>query len=180
MTGIDHSTGNFYGFGVRPMNMIVTADSTLSDADMKNKLLALATAQGHPYAVIVRQLAGTGGPAAGDDPQEFFMAQAQGRGANAPVARGMRVAKLFPDGHEEPMRGAEIFGLTASSFKEIAAASRTRSVQDVNFAPAGNILTGGGIGGPVLYQVPSLLFANVTIRKPRGTTPLLPVVGPPR
>ena len=47
-------------------------------------------------------------------------------------------------------------------------------------APAGNILTGGGIGGPVLYQVPSLLFANVTIRKPRGTTPLLPVVGPPR
>jgi hypothetical protein len=180
VTGVPHSTGNHFGFGVRPLNLIVTADSTMSDADIRRKLLALATAQGHPYAVIVRQLSGTGGPAAGEDPQEFFMAQAQGRGANAPVARGMRVAKVFPDGHEEPMRGAEIFGLTAGSFKEIAAASRTRSVEDINFAGSGNILTGGGIGGAVLFQVPSLLFANVTIRKPRGTTPILPVVGPPQ
>jgi hypothetical protein len=179
ITGVEHSTGNHFGFGVRPMNLIVTADTTVSDADIRSKLQALAAAQGHPYAVIVRGLAGTSGPAAGEDPQEFFMAQAQGRAANGPVARAMRVAKLFPDGHEEPMRGAEIFGLTAASFKEIAAASRTRSVQDVNFSGGGNILTGGGVGGPVLYQVPSLLFANVTIRKPRGTTPILPVVAPP-
>lgn len=178
VTGVDHSTGNYFGFGVRPLNLIVTSDSTLSDADIRSKLQALAAAQGHPYAVIVRALSGTSGP--GDDPQEFFMAQAQGRGANAPVARGIRVAKLFPDGHEEPMRGAEIFGVTAGTFKEVVAASRTRSVQDVVFSGSGNILTGGGIGGPVLYQVPSLLFANVTIRKPRGTTPILPVVAPPQ
>jgi hypothetical protein len=180
VTGVDHSTGNRFGFGARPINVIVTADSTLSDADMRSKLLTLASAQGHPYGVIVRQLSGGNGATQGDDPQEIIGAMmGQQRAANGPVARGTRVVKVFADGHEEPMRGAEIFGLTAASFKEIAAASRTRVVQDVAFS-GGNVMFGGGGGGPVLYQMPSLLFANVTIRKPRGTTPNLPVVAPPQ
>src|ERR1019366_7470837 len=58
VTGVDHSTGNRFGIGPRPMNVIVTADSTLSDADMRSKLLALALAQGRQYGVIVRQLSG--------------------------------------------------------------------------------------------------------------------------
>jgi hypothetical protein len=181
VTGVDHSTGNRFGIGPRPMNVIVTADSALSDADMRSKLLALASAQGHQYGVIVRQLSGANSLSPGDDPQEFLASMlGQQRGGSGPVARGMRVVKVYADGHEEPMRGAEIFGLTASSFKEIAAASRTRTVQEVAFAAGGNPFTGGAGSGPVMYQVPSLMFANVTIRKPRGTTPSLPVVGPPR
>jgi hypothetical protein len=181
VTGVDQSTGNRFGFGPRPLNVIVTADSTLSDADMRTKLLTLASAQGHAYGVIVRQLSGGNAPAAGDDPQEFIAAMmGQQRGANGPVARGMRVVKVYADGHEESMRGAEIFGLTAGSFKEIAAASRTRIVQEVQFTEGGNPLTGTAGSGPVTYQIPALLFANVTIRKLRGTTPSLPVVPPPR
>jgi len=155
--------------------MIVTADSTLSDAEVLAKLLALAAAQGRAYGVIVRQLGGGGSPA-----DQLFGAMGAQRGGGGPVARGMRVAKVYADGHEEPMRGAEIFGLTASSFKEIAAASRTSTVHEMAFASGGNIFTSSAGNGPVTYQVPSFLFANVTIRKPRGTTPSLPVVGPPR
>jgi hypothetical protein len=181
VTGVDHSTGNRFGIGPRPMNVIVTADSTLSDADMRSKLLALASAQGHQYGVIVRKLSGANSLTPGDDPQEFIASMlGQQRGGSGPVARGMHVVKVYADGHEEPMRGAEIFGLTASSFKEIAAASRTRTVQEITFAAGGNPFTGGAGSGPVTYQVPSLMFANVTIRKPRGTTPSLPVVAPPR
>lgn len=106
--------------------------------------------------------------------------QRGGGGGAGPVARGSRVVKVFADGHEEPMRGAEIFGLTPSSFKEIAATSRTRTVHELPFASGGNIFTGGAGNGPVTYQVPSFLFPNVTIRKPRGTTPSLPVVPAPR
>jgi hypothetical protein len=179
VTGVDHSTGNRFGFGARPINVIVTADSALPDAEVRNKLLTLAAAQGHPYGVIVRQLAVGNALTQGDDPQEFIASMSGQRAGNGPVARGMRAVKVFSDGHEEPMRGAEIFGLTAGSFKDIAAASRTRTVQEVAFAGAGNMLFGGASSGPVLYQIPSLLFANVTIRKPRGTTPNLPVVSPP-
>ena len=176
--GVDHSTGNRFGAGARPLHMIVTADSTLSDADVRAKLLALATAQGRAYGVIVRQL-----NVAGLSPtDEMFgvIGLPQRGGGAGPVARGSRVVKLFADGHEEPMRGAEIFGLTANSFKEIAAVSRSRTVHDLPFASGGNVFTGGAGNGPVTYQTSSFLFPNVTIRKPRGTTPSLPVVGPPR
>jgi hypothetical protein len=174
--GVNHSTGNRFGFGARPLHVIVTADSTLSDADVRAKLLALAAAQGRAYGVIVRELSG-GAASGADDPLGLLPQRGGGTG---PVARGFRVVKVFADGHEESMRGAEIFGLTASSFKEIAAATRTRTVHEVTFASGGNPFTGGAGNGPVTYQVPSFLFANVTIRKPRGTTPALPVVAPPR
>jgi hypothetical protein len=177
VTGVSRSTGNRFGFGARPLHMIITADSTLPDAEVHAKLLALASAQGHPYGVIVRELSGSAA-SPGDD--IFGGMLPQRGGAAGPVARGFRVAKVFADGHEEAMRGAEIFGLTANSFKEIAAASRSRTVHEINFASGGNAFTGGAGNGPVTYQVPSFLFANVTIRKPRGTTPALPVVGPPR
>ena len=178
--GVDHSTGNRFGAGARPLHMIVTADSTLADADVRAKLLALASAQGRAYGVIVRQL----NVAALSPTDEMFgvigMPQRGGGGGAGPVARASRVVKAFADGHEEPMRGAEIFGLTAGSFKEIAASSRTRTVHELPFASGGNIFTGGAGNGAVTYQVPSFLFPTVTIRKPRGTTPTLPVVGPPR
>lgn len=150
---------------------------------MRSKLLALASAQGRQYGVVVRQLAGANSVSAADGPQEFIaqmIAQQQGGSGGGPVARGMRAAKVYVDGHEEPMRGAEIFDLATNSFKEIVAASRTRTVREESFAPGGNSFMSSGGSGTVTYQVPSLLFANLTIRKPRGSTPTLPVVAPPR
>ena len=178
VAGVEHSTGNRFGGGPRPMHVMVNADSTVSDADMRHKLIEMAAAQGRPYGVIVRQLAGPG--SVGDEPQAmvaFIMAQ-QGR-SGPPAVRGMRAVKVFADGHEEPMRGAEISGLSASSFKDIVAASRTRTVHTDNFTSGGSIFAGNAGNGSVTYQVPSLLFANLSIRKPRGTTPRLPVVAPP-
>lgn len=178
VAGAEHSTGNKFGGGARPMHVIVNADSTLSDQDMRRKLLALASAQGRPYGVIVRQLAGSN--AAGDDPGAIIAAMmGQGGRGGAPAVRGMRAAKVYADGHEEPMRGAEISGLTASSFKDIAAASQTRTMHAEAFVSGASILAANGGEGTVTYLVPSLLFPNLSIRKPRGTTPKLPVVAPP-
>ena len=176
VTGVEHSTGNRFGGGARPIHVIVTADSALPDADVRRKLIALAAAQGHPYGVIVRQLSGPG--SAGDDPQALIAIMMNQQGGGAPVVRGMRVAKVYADGREEPMRGAEISGLSAGSFKEIAAASQTRTVHTDAFISGASILAGAG-NGTVTYLMPSLLFANLSIRKPRGTTPKLPVVAPP-
>jgi hypothetical protein len=78
------------------------------------------------------------------------------------------------------MRGAEISGLTASSFKDIAAASQTRTVHADPFSSGASIFASNAGNGTVTYLIPSLLFANLSIRKPRGTTPRLPVVAPPQ
>lgn len=179
VTGVDHSTGNRFGGGARPMHVTVSADSTLTDQEMRSKLFSLAAAQGRQYGVVVRQLAG--GASAQDDPEAFIAAmmdRQQGGGTQA--VRGMVVVKVYADGHEEPMRGADISGVSARTFKEIAAASQTRTVHAVGFVSGGSFLGGNAGSGTVTYQIPSLLFANLSIRKPRGTTPKLPVVPPPQ
>jgi hypothetical protein len=94
--------------------------------------------------------------------------------------RGMRAAKVYADGHEEPMRGAEISGLSASTFKDIASASQTRTMHAETFTSGANFFAASAGIGPATYLIPSLLFPNLSIRKPRGTTPRLPVVAPPQ
>jgi hypothetical protein len=175
--GVEHSTGNRFGGGARLVHIVVNADSGLSDPDMRRKLIALAAAQGRPYGVVVRQLAGGG---AGDDPESMVALIMGQQGRNGPPAvRGMRAAKIYADGHEEPMRGAEISGLSATSFKDIASASQTRTMHTETFTSGANFLAASAGNGPVTYLIPSLLFPNLSIRKPRGTTPRLPVVAPP-
>ena len=175
--GIDHSTGSRFGGGPRPVHVTVSADSALSDADMRRKLIALAAAQGRQYGVVVQQLSGPGN--AGDDPEAMVAIMMGQQDRSAPVVRGMRAIKLFADGHEEPMRGALISGLNATALKDIVAASQTRTVHGDTFISGVSPFAGNGGSGTVSYLMPSLLFANLSIRKPRGTTPKLPVVPPP-
>ena len=172
VAGVDHSTGNKFGGGARPVHVTVTADSALSDEDLRHKLLTLAAAEGRTYGIVVRLLAG--GSGADGDPLAMM-----GQGRGAPAVRGMRVFKVYADGHEEPMRAAEITGVTPASFKEIAAASKTRTVHSLGFVSSGSFMAGNAGSGAVTYFVPSLLFTNLSIRKPRGSTPRLPFVPPP-
>jgi hypothetical protein len=177
VTGVEHSTGNRFGGGARPVHVIVTADSGLTDEQMRQKLLALASAQGRTYGVVVRQM-GTGG--GGGDPQAMVMAMMDQQQNRTPaMVRATRAYKVYADGHEEAMRGAEISGVSAAAFKELAGVTQSRTVHTIAFANGGNIFGGGGGSGAVTYQVPSFLFGNLSIRKPRGSTPRLPVVGPP-
>lgn len=177
VTGVEHSTGNKFGGGPRPVHVTVSADSSLSAPDLRRRLLALAAAQGSQYGVIVEQLSG---PATtGDDPEAMVAILMGQQDRAAPVVRAMRAVRVYADGREEPMRGALISGLSATSFKDIAAASQARTLHTDTFISGANFLAGNAGTGTVTYLVPSLLFANLSIRKPRGTTPKLPVVPPP-
>src|SRR5207248_8232034 len=48
--------------------------------------------------------------------------------SDTPALHAAVAVKLFPDGHEEPIRNASVSGLTAASFKSIVAASQSRTV----------------------------------------------------
>jgi len=187
VAGLPRSSGSRRGSAASVTNVFVTTDSGLGDAELRQRALALAKQSGSDYAIVVRRLGGAGAWPRGFVAVMAAMRSGEGGGA-IPLAEAV---KLFADGHEEPIRGATLAGVTIASFKEIVAASRSRIV---------TTLTGGGprgggmfavmamipgrfhnafVPGMATYVVPSLLFENMSIRKPTGDHAAPPAFGPP-
>src|SRR5256886_1920559 len=118
--GIAHSSGNRWGAGPVVSNLVVTVDSGLSDQALRAELSKRAAARGRGYAIVVRRLANAASLAMGDMDDDD---------SDTPALRAAVAVKLFPDGHEEPIRNASVSGLTAASFKSIVAASQSRTVK---------------------------------------------------
>lgn len=109
-------------------------------------------------------------------------------GADAvPVAEAVQ---LYPDGREEPIRGAMLAGISPASFKNIIAASRTRAVATTGMGRGGGMAFAMSllprsffrhlmVGQQATYVVPSLLLDDVSIRKPTGDGVAPPAYGPP-
>jgi len=188
VAGIPRSTGSRRGPDAAATNVFVASDSGVSDAQLRQRLLAIANERGNDYAIVVRRL-GSGAPA-GRSFGAFIaaMAAAEGGGEAIPVAEAV---KLYRDGREEPIRGAMLAGITRASFKSIVAASRSRAVATL---PSGGAM--GGVfgmmsmlprsffrhmrgGQQATYVVPSLLFDDISIRKPTGDGVAPPAYGPP-
>src|SRR2546428_2547628 len=89
--------------------------------------------------------------------------------------------KLSPDGHEEPIRGATLSGISTASFKEIVAASRSRAVVTLpsrgRFPGSMSFAFGGGTSmrrgfffgfhsPTATYGMPSLVFEAAAGGKP--------------
>ena len=91
--------------------------------------------------------------------------------------------KVFPDGHEELVRGLQFAGLNASSFKDIAAASGELNFQTLRYQPPPGQFFIPNEGEenftPVSLLVPSLLFEDASMRKVRLAAPHPPVSGHP-
>jgi hypothetical protein len=179
--GVASSTGNFRGGRVSPSNLIVEATDGLSDDALRERLLSLAKTRGLPYAIIVRSI----GAAASDDPATMvqdMMSAALGGGGTAKGRNVFRAYKLFADGHEECVRGAQLVGIGVDSFKEIVAASSSTSVLHGSAASSGLSGLMQSVGsGPALasFVVPSLLFDDLTITKRPDELPKPPISAPP-
>jgi hypothetical protein len=194
--GILHSTGNRWGAGAVVSNLVVTVDSGLSEPALRAELVKRAGARGRGYAVVVRRLANATSMAL-SDPMAFLAAMGDmgDDESDTPALRAAVAVKLFPDGHEEPIRNAAVSGLTAASFKGIVAASQARTVYTSPFHAMGGVFAGlgggGGGGGMNLhmasqalgyaasYVMPSLLFEDVTVKGPNGDLPKPPLSSPP-
>lgn len=154
--GIEHSTGSRHAGQAAPTNIIVTADNGLSAADLRSKLMELVKQRNLPYGILVRRL----------------------RVLNTPL----EIDKVFPDGHEEAIRGAQFVGLNAAAFKDIVAASKDQHMLTVQYRPRVTFpaFSFGEEGyTPLSLAVPSLLFEDLTIRKARGEIPNPPVAKHP-
>ena len=155
--GVLESNGHRRGSGPAASNLIVTTGKGLSDDELRAELMRLVKQRGLDYGVVVRRLTYSSRSVA----QVPLAAMAfSGAGGSESV---ILVFKVFPDGHEELVRNVEFSGITNTDFKDIAAASKTASIYTTS--------SGGEV---VSFRVPSLLFDDVTIKKPSGEIPKPP------
>lgn len=157
--GVDHSTGSRHAGQAAPSNLIMTVSNGLSRDELRAKFLEMVKQRNRPFGIAVRRLRNGAGQ------------------VNAVLAY-----KVFPDGHEELVRGLQFFGLNALSFKDIVAASRDLNFLTLRYQPPQGPFMGFNEGEenftPVSVVVPSLLFEDETLRQIRGA-PTPPVSGPP-
>jgi predicted Zn-dependent protease len=172
---VPHSTGSRRGWGPVPGNLVVTADKSLSQDELRKELLRRAKDRGLDYAIVVRRVGG-GGAAASFMKAAMKMAQQGGQGGNSLA----EVYKLTPDGHEELVRGIELTEMTPAAFKDIVAVGDSSTVYTDEFVPRIGALFSMGISGssdePVVScVVPALLFDDVSLAQNQGPFPNPPI-----
>jgi len=135
----------------------VEASRTVPEAKLKELLLEEVRRQNKPYGLYFQDI--TGG----------FTNTAR-RGINAFKVIPLVVYRIYPDGREELIRGADIVGTPLSSFAKIlAAGDRPDVFNGFCGAESGDV--------PVSAVSPSLLISEIEIQKKdsgRDRPPLLP------
>jgi len=179
--GVARSTGNRRGPGPAPSNLILVAENGQTEAGLKQQFLELVKKRGLAYGVVIREIGSSGGSM---EEQAMDMLSAMtGRGEKG---RNVLLAyKVYLDGREELVRGARLSGMSADSFKEIVAASKSAVLYTAAQMPRFDFsmissFAGGGMSTPLVsYVVPSLLFDDLTLTKPTAELPNPPFSSPP-
>jgi len=184
--GITHSTGNRRSARVLPSNLIVSVEKGLSDQEMRAQFFKLIQQRGKPYGILVRRL---GNPAFRTASDQIYSPLAARGQAEERVQNPILAYRVYPDGREELIRGAELAGLNTAVFRDIMAASSTPTVYSCPFASRALSLFSsftyfdtaeGEPGAPVVsLVVPSLLFEDLTVKKASAQVPKPPLSNPP-
>ena len=175
---IPQSNGHMRGGSPAPSNLVMTSSSGLTEEEMTEEFLALLEERELEFGVVVRRLRGSG--------RNGRRGRAPGRAGGGRLIRAVVAVKVFPDGREELIREAVLTGLSESSFRDIVGASEALSNHTILFRPSTPSF------GPVIFMdslpqggamativVPSLLFEDVSVRRPPGNIPHPPVVPKP-
>lgn len=177
--GVAASSGNMSRGGVSPSNLVVATDRGSSDDELMEELKLLIADREAEFGILVRRL---GNPMLKAVQDPFRGMSRGGGGQETPVEAMTEAYKVYPDGREELLRNVEISGLSPASFKEIVAAGAEPTVYSLPYMPrSSNPFMRGAGGGPavVTMAVPALLFEELSLKKPSGEIPKLPVAPHP-
>jgi TldD protein len=170
--------GNYGAETPMPTNLIIRARETSSLTDLRKKLLDLIQQRGLPYGMIVKKM-DFPSSASLDEARKILSASSAG-GSNRPVSMPLYAYRLYPDGHEELVRGERFKGVNARSLKDILAAgddSVTFNYLD-NGAPFA-LLGYGSNSAEVSVVAPSVLIDDLEMSKVDDELPKLPIVAAP-
>ena len=171
---VRESTGSRRGWGAAPSNLIVAADKSLSEDELRKELLRRVKDRGLDYGIVVRHLGG--GNAASFMKLAARMAQQASQQGDSLA----EVYKLYPDGHEELVQRVEIAEMSPTSFRDIVAVGDTPAVYTDDFIPRMGALFSMGASAssdlPVVSCVaPSMLFEELSLVRSQGPYPNPPV-----
>ncbi len=149
--GMLKSTGNMRERGTLPGNLFLDTTKSASEDELKAQLLDLVKARSLEFGIIIRRLSG-----------------------NA----ALECIRVYADGHEEALRDARVAEVTISSFKDVLAVSKDRTV----YTERAGITSLAGLlshNDMVTYVVPDLLFEDMTVEHVPNESPKLPDIPSP-
>jgi TldD protein len=158
-------------------NLVVTSSMTVPVTELKKKLLEMIAARGKPYGVIVRKMDFPSSASVEEARRVLNGAQS---GGSPPLSLPLLVYRLFPDGHEELLRGLRFRGLNTRSFRDVVAAGDDAAAFDFldNQAPFA-LMGGAGYVSNATVVAPSLLIDDLELHPLEDELPKLPVVPAP-
>ncbi len=165
LTTIPHSNGHGrrqlgYVPVARQGNLIVTSSSTMTNAQLRQKLIELVKAQGKPFGLFIDDIAGGFTFTGRGQPQAFQV---------TPLV----VYKVFPDGRpDELVRGVDIVGTPLVSLTKIVATGDTPEIfNGYCGAESGSV--------PVSAVAPEILISEMEFSKKESATDKPPILPPP-
>ena len=161
-----------------PGNLFIRADQTSPLADLKKKLVEMATARNRPYALLVKKMDFPSIARMSDLRQ--LMASSRTSGDARPVSQPLLVYRVYADGREELVRGLEFRRLDTRSLRDITAASE-ETVQ-FDYMDNGSLMALTGVGSYVAgvsVVAPGILFDDLELEPIEGDWQKPPLVLPP-
>jgi predicted Zn-dependent protease len=158
-------------------NLFVNTTETSSVAELHKKLLELIAARGKPYGLIVRKM---DFPSSASIEEARRLLSGAQSGGSRPVSIPILVYRLYPDGHEQLVRGLRFRGFNSRSLKDIMAAGNDLTTFEFLDNAAPYALTGGaGYVANATVVAPSVLIDDLELHPIEDELPKLPVVPPP-
>jgi hypothetical protein len=167
------------GFGASTAafsNLFISSTETVPARQMKQKLIELIQARSKPYGLLVRRM---DFPSTGtaDEVRRILSAS---QGSAHPVSSPILIYKVFPDGHEEIVRGLRFRGFNVKSLRDILATgddSETFEFMDssVPFALVGF----SSFTTESCVVAPSILIDDLELHPVEDEMPKLPLVPAP-
>jgi TldD protein len=165
LVGFEHSNGHGRRqLGATPVsrqgNLIVQSSKTVTNAQLRAKLIELIKAQGKPYGLLIDDIAGGFTFTGRGQPQAFQV---------LPLV----VYKVFPDGRpDELVRGVDIVGTPLAALTKIVATGDTPEVfNGYCGAESGSV--------PVSAASPAILTSELEVQKKESSTDRPPILPPP-
>ena len=165
LVGFPHSNGHGRRqLGATPVsrqgNLIVQSSKTVSNAQLRAKLIELIKTQGKPYGLLIDDIAGGFTFTGRGQPQAFQV---------LPLV----VYKVFPDGRpDELVRGVDIVGTPLAALTKIVATGDTPEVfNGYCGAESGSV--------PVAAASPAILTSELEVQKKESSTDRPPILPPP-
>jgi TldD protein len=144
----------------RQGNLIVQSSKTMTNAQLRAKLIELIKGQGKPYGLLIDDIAGGFTFTGRGQPQAFQV---------LPLV----VYKVFPDGRpDELVRGVDIVGTPLAALTKIVATGDTPEVfNGYCGAESGSV--------PVSAASPAILTSELEVQKKESSTDRPPILPPP-